>query len=114
MIGVDEGQFYPDLFEFCKKYSDMGKDVIVVGLQANSLREAFGQVMDIVPLCDKFKLLHAVCKRCGRGATFTHRKVASTDRFVIGGQDMYESACRRCFLDMLEEKDAELSIKKSE
>ena len=107
VIGIDEGQFYPDLYEFCNKYADLGKHIFVAGIQGDQYRREFGQMMKVIPICDKVKLLHAVCKRCGRAATFTHRKVASTAMFVVGGLDMYESGCRQCFLKMLEEKEEE-------
>ena len=105
VIGIDEGQFFPDLDEFCKKYADMGKEIFVSGIHTDQDRKPFGKMTTVIALCDKVILLQAVCKRCGRDAIFTHRKSTSTALFVVGGEDLYESACRQCFLKMYNEKE---------
>lgn len=39
MIGIDEAQFFDDLYDFCREAADMdGKTVIVAGLDGDYLR----------------------------------------------------------------------------
>lgn len=39
MIGIDEAQFFDDLYDFCRKAADCdGKTVIVAGLDGDYLR----------------------------------------------------------------------------
>lgn len=45
VVAIDEGQFFPDLEEFCCTAADEdGKQVIVAGLDGDFRRERFGQV----------------------------------------------------------------------
>ncbi|RLN97211.1 hypothetical protein BBJ28_00004587 [Nothophytophthora sp. Chile5] len=39
VIGIDEGQFYPDLVEFCQDAANMGKVVVVAALDATFERK---------------------------------------------------------------------------
>lgn len=39
MIGIDEAQFFEDLYDFCREAADLdGKTVVVAGLDGNYLR----------------------------------------------------------------------------
>ena len=64
VIGVDEGQFYPDVVEFCENASQFGKIVIVSALGGTYRREGFNSILDLVPKAEKIKQLHAICKLC--------------------------------------------------
>ena len=55
VIGVDEGQFYSDVVEFCEKASQFGKIVIVSALSGTYLREGFNSILDLVPKAEKIK-----------------------------------------------------------
>ncbi|CAL5328663.1 unnamed protein product [Camellia sinensis] len=67
VIGIDEAQFFDDLYDFCCKAADCdGKIVIVVGLDGDYLRRTFGSVLDIIPLADSITKLTARCELCGK------------------------------------------------
>ncbi|KAI7733385.1 hypothetical protein M8C21_033682 [Ambrosia artemisiifolia] len=100
VIGIDEAQFFDDLYEFCCKAADLdGKIVIVAGLDGDYLRRNFGPVLDIVPLADTVTKLTARCELCGKKAHFTFRKTNDTKTELIGGADMYMPVCRQHYVN---------------
>ncbi|KAG6957737.1 hypothetical protein JG687_00009798 [Phytophthora cactorum] len=83
VIGIDEGQFYPDLVEFCQDAATMGKVVVVAALDATFERKvgdvrvrAFDKVVELIPTAEKVIKLNAICSSCGQDAAFTRRLVA--------------------------------------
>ncbi|KAL8205327.1 hypothetical protein R6Q57_008878 [Mikania cordata] len=100
VIGIDEAQFFDDLYDFCcKAADDDGKTVIVAGLDGDSLRRNFGPVLDIVPLADTVTKLTARCELCGKRAHFTFRKTNETETELIGGADTYMPVCRQHYVN---------------
>ncbi|CAG7882216.1 unnamed protein product [Brassica rapa] len=100
VIGIDEAQFFGDLYEFCcKAADDDGKTVIVAGLDGDYLRRRFGGVLDIVPIADSVTKLTARCEVCGQKAFFTLRKTCDTKTELIGGADVYMPVCRKHYVN---------------
>ncbi|GMY36696.1 thymidine kinase a-like isoform X2 [Fagus crenata] len=99
VIGIDEAQFFEDLYDFCREAADHdGKTVIVSGLDGDYLRRSFGSVLDIIPLADSVTKLTARCELCGKRAFFTLRKTAETETELIGGADVYMPVCRQHYV----------------
>lgn len=99
VIGIDEAQFFEDLYDFCRKAADHdGKTVIVAGLDGDYLRRSFGSVLDIIPLADSVTKLTARCELCGKKAFFTLRKTQETQTEIIGGPDIYMPVCRQHYV----------------
>lgn len=99
VIGIDEAQFFGDLYDFCCKTADIdGKIVIVAGLDGDYLRKRFGSVLDIIPLADSVTKLTARCELCGKRAFFTLRKTDDTQTELIAGADVYMPVCRRHYV----------------
>lgn len=101
VIGIDEGQFFPDVVEFSDRWASRGKVVIVAALDATFERKPF-RTIELVPLAETVVKLNAVCMMCHRDASFTRRIGSETAVEVIGGADKYLSTCRRCFHAPLE------------
>ncbi|KAJ1428668.1 Thymidine kinase [Sesbania bispinosa] len=100
VIGIDEAQFFEDLYDFCREAADHdGKTVIVAGLDGNYLRRSFGSVLDIIPLADSVTKLTARCEICGKHALFTLRKTQETQVELIGGVDVYMPVCRQHYVN---------------
>lgn len=100
VIGIDEAQFFEDLYEFCCQAADEdGKTVIVAGLDGDYLRRSFGSVLDVIPLADTVTKLTARCELCGKKAFFTLRKTHDKEIELIGGMDMYMPVCRQHYID---------------
>ena len=102
-IAVDEGQFFPDLYESVITWvTGFGKTVLVASLDGDAYRRKFGQVLDLIPNADKVKKLTAFCDLCRenekrlRPAPFTGRFSDNTDATVVGGRDLYKAMCREC------------------
>ncbi|GAB4859355.1 hypothetical protein Ancab_010818 [Ancistrocladus abbreviatus] len=95
VIGIDEAQFFDDLYEFCFQAAEQdGKTVIVAGLDGDYMRRSFGSVLDIIPLADSVTKLTARCELCGKRAFFTLRKTEATETELIGGAEVYMPVCR--------------------
>ena len=102
VVIVDEAQFFRGLVPFVKHVVEkLGKQLYLVGLDGDSNREPFGELLECVPLADRIHKLTAFCKVCADGtpALFTKRLNGATDKQVIvGGKEMYAPVCRKCYL----------------
>ncbi|MBA0723925.1 hypothetical protein Golax_004466 [Gossypium laxum] len=100
VIGIDEAQFFEDLYDFCCEAADHdGKTVIVAGLDGDYLRRSFGSVLNIIPLANSVTKLTARCELCGKRAFFTLRKTNETETELIGGAEVYMPVCRQHYVD---------------
>ncbi|KMZ67824.1 Thymidine kinase [Zostera marina] len=100
VIGIDEAQFFEDLYEFCRDAADHhGKTVVVAGLDGDYLRRSFGSMLDIIPLADSVTKLSAHCRLCNKRAFFTLRKTKQTKTQIVGGADIYMPVCRKHYID---------------
>lgn len=97
IIGIDEGQFFPDVVSFCDKMANRGKVVIVAALDGTFQRKGFGDILNLVPLAENVIKLSAVCMTCNSDGHFTKRTTKDQSVEVIGGADMYQAVCRDCF-----------------
>mmetsp|Transcript_22998 Transcript_22998/g.17442 ORF Transcript_22998/g.17442 Transcript_22998/m.17442 type:complete len:157 (+) Transcript_22998:255-725(+) len=97
IIGVDEGQFFPDIVKFSEEAANSGKIVIISALDGTFQRTGFPSILELIPLAEKVKKLQAICKKCSQNASFTFRTVQSTEVKLIGGESMYIPLCRECF-----------------
>lgn len=97
VVGVDEGQFYPDLVECCERWAAEGRRVIVAALDGDFARRPFGRVCDLVPLCESVEKRRGVCMVCRRrDSAFTQRIGHSTALVEIGARESYRTVCRQC------------------
>lgn len=98
VILINEGQFFPDLEEFVKILLEKGKKIYVCGLDGDFERKKFGQILDLIPLCDKVTKLTSLCSICKNGTPgiFSKRITSETEQTVIGS-DNYIPVCRNCY-----------------
>ena len=96
VIAIDEAQFFPDLFVFCRKWAQR-KTLVVAGLDATAEAKPFGQVCELLAISEKVEKLSAICSNCNEDAAFTLKKTQNQQEIEIGGADLYEPACRTCF-----------------
>lgn len=99
-ILINEGQFFEDLVEWVKQImSHPGVRLIhICGLDGDFQQKKFGNVLDLVPLCDSITKLKGICKICKtpNKGIFTKRIVDGKETELIGGSDKYISVCRNC------------------
>ena len=99
-IVIDEAHFFPDLKEFVLTAVDKHeKYVACVGLDGDSNREPFGQILDLIPHCDYVTKLKATCSVCkSNDAIFTYRiKTDIAEQIHVGGVKDYNALCRYHF-----------------
>ena len=98
VILINEGQFFPDLEEFVKTLLKNDKKVYVCGLDGDFERKKFGQILDLIPLCDKVTKLTSLCSICKNGTVgiFSKRISTETEQTVVG-TDNYIPVCRNCY-----------------
>ncbi|XP_059088925.1 thymidine kinase, cytosolic-like [Tigriopus californicus] len=97
VIGIDEGQFFPDVVAFCEDMANCGLTVIVAALDGTFQRKGFSNILELVPLAEHVVKLTAVCMSCFGEGSYTKRISADTAVEVIGGAETYMAVCRKCF-----------------
>lgn len=97
ILGIDEGQFFEDIVEFCERMANAGKMVIVAALDGTFERKAFGKVLELIPLAESITKLDSVCVDCKHSASFTKRLCDSKETELIGGSEIYKPVCRGCY-----------------
>lgn len=97
-IFVDECQFLSkeqvDLLSDIVDNYDV--DVYCYGIKTDFSSSLFSGSKRLLEIADQHHELHHVCK-CGKPAILNARLVDSTDTVLIGGEDMYDSMCRKCY-----------------
>lgn len=107
VVIIEEAQFFTGLQEFVlqaveKEY----KIVYCVGLDGDTQRCSFGEILNLVPFCDSIEKRHAFCKQCDEPtpALFTARAADAphkTQQIEVGGANTYEPLCRRHYLERM-------------
>jgi len=104
VVGVDEAQFFDEsLVDVCQNLANMGKRVIIAGLDQDYLGRPFGPIPNLLAVAEYITKTHAICSICGNPANHTFRKTTDKDRIVVGTAEIYEARCRNCFISGNEE-----------
>jgi thymidine kinase len=102
VIGVDEAQFFDaKLVQVCNQLADLGKRVVVAGLDKDYLGNPFEPMPQLMAIAEYIEKTLAICMKCGNPANYTQRLVESSDRVLVGATGTYEARCRRCFEPVL-------------
>ena len=98
VILINEGQFFPDLYDVVVDMLTNKKRVYVCGLDGDFERKKFGQMLDLIPICDNVRKLTSLCSLCkdGTRAIFSMRLSSETAQTVVGS-DNYIPVCRNCY-----------------
>ena len=98
VVGIDEAQFFDkNIIDICNRLADMGKRVIVAGLDQDYLGRPFDPMPQLLAIAEYITKTLAICVRCGNPANRTQRLIESEERVIVGAADIYEARCRRCF-----------------
>jgi len=106
---LDEAQFLSreQVDQLARVVDLINIPVLCYGIRTDFLGELFPGSMRLLAIADKLKELKTVCS-CGRKATMTVRlddqgnPVASGSQVEIGGNDRYESKCRRDYFALFQ------------
>ena len=98
VILINEGQFFPDLYDFVSIMLKRNTKIYVCGLDGDFERKKFGQILDIIPLCDKVTKLTSLCSICKDGTLgiFSKRITVEKEQTVVGSSN-YIPVCRTCY-----------------
>jgi thymidine kinase len=98
VILINEGQFFEDLEEFVKKMLKNRKKIYVCGLDGDFQRKKFGNILDLIPICDKVTKLTSLCSLCKNGTPgiFSKRITCEKEQTIVGS-DNYIPVCRNCY-----------------
>lgn len=104
VVGIDEAQFFDDgLVEVANKLANQGKRVVIAGLDLDFKGRPFGPMPNLLATAEYVTKLHAICKRTGGPAHFSHRTVAGDQTFMLGETEAYEPVSRVVY-NMLNKK----------
>jgi len=102
VILINEGQFFKNLKPVVlDMVENHNKIVYICGLDGDFKREKFGDMLDLIPFCDRVTKLTSFCSNCrnGKKGLFSCRVSKETEQVVIGS-DNYKPLCRQCYLSM--------------
>ena len=100
VILINEGQFFCDILEHVEYWVEKCKKrVYVCGLDGDFKRSPIGNLLEMVPLCDKIDKLTSLCSNCkdGTRAIFSYRVTDEKEQIVIGSSN-YIPVCRKCYI----------------
>jgi len=95
-IFINEGQFFPDLYDVIKKLLFEYKKIIYIcGLDGDYKQEPFPncKLLELIPYSTSVEKLKANCSICKKKAPFTKRIANSNDIFLVGGSESYQPVC---------------------
>lgn len=102
VIAIDEAQFFEEeLVGLVGRLADVGKRVILAGLDLDFRGEPFGPMPGLLARAEVVEKLSAIC-RCGRAATRTQRLIHGAPAHfedpivMVGAAESYEPRCREC------------------
>ena len=99
VIFVDEGQFFDDLEEVCRRWVfTENKRVYVAGLHAYSSLEPFGQIHLLLAFAEDVIWLKTFCRFCNRQGSYARYigDEKKTGAFVeVGTEERWASVCIR-------------------
>jgi thymidine kinase len=104
IVFIDEVQFFdPDIWRAVNALAALGIDVVVAGLSTDYMGQPFETSARLAMIADRIEKLTAVCVKCGDDAVWTQMvldgaEVTDGERVQVGGSELYEPRCRRCFV----------------
>lgn len=103
-IGIDEGQFYPDLYDMVEKWLYMKKHIYISALNGDFMNKPFKPIADTLSLATNIVFLKAICMFCKSkdtkpvDAVYTVRTNKEKKIEVIGSNDIYKASCLDCMI----------------
>ncbi len=98
IIGIDEAQFFNGaLVEVVRRLANMGKRIIVAGLDMDYMGKPFAPMPEIMAIAEYVSKTNAICVVCGKLASHSFRTAKSDKQVSLGAENAYEARCRKCF-----------------
>lgn len=98
VVGIDEAQFFDEgIVEVANKLANLGKRVVVAGLDMDFRGRPFGPMPALMATAEYVTKVHAICVKTGNLAHYSHRKIKSEKLVELGEKDEYEPLSRAAF-----------------
>ncbi len=98
VVGIDEAQFFDHgIVHVCDDLANLGKRVIVAGLDLDYRGKPFGPMPFLLAVADSVLKTQAVCMKSGLPATRSQRLKQSDELVLLGHTDIYEARHRAYF-----------------
>jgi thymidine kinase len=98
-VFIDEAQFLTkaQVFQLSRVVDFLDIPVLCYGIRSDFNGEPFEGSMYLLTLADKLVEIKNICE-CKKKATMNTRIGNDKNKVLIGGNDLYISMCRRCFI----------------
>jgi len=98
IILINEGQFFPDLYEWTKyMVNHLHKNIYIAALDGDYQKVGFHNIQQTIPEADSITKLRNKCKECNHNwAIFTHRTCDNSSQ-ILPGTEHYIPLCRTCY-----------------
>lgn len=100
VVGIDEAQFFDEgIVEVANKLANNGIRVVIAGLDMDFLGRPFGAMPNLMATAEYVTKVHAICKRTGNLANYSHRISSGKDLVELGETESYEAVSRKVFVE---------------
>ncbi len=107
VVGIDEAQFFDEgIVEVANKLANNGIRVVIAGLDMDFLGRPFGAMPNLMATAEYVTKVHAICKRTGNLAHYSHRITAGKDLVELGETESYEAVSRKVFVEEVLKKNS--------
>jgi len=98
LVAIDEVQFFDNsIVSIISQLMIQQVEVVAAGLLKDSFHQDFGPMPDLLKIATQSEELFSICKVCKSTATHTYRINSTQDQVFIGGANMYEPRCKKCY-----------------
>src|SRR6056300_1837987 len=105
VVGIDEAQFFDDeIVQVCNDLANRGIRVIVAGLDMDFKGNPFGPMPALMDTAEYVTKVHAICKRTGNLANYSHRIANGESLVLLGENQEYEPLSRAAFHKAIQEE----------
>lgn len=100
VVGIDEAQFFDEgIVEVANKLANNGIRVVIAGLDMDFMGRPFGAMPNLMATAEYVTKVHAICKRTGNLANYSHRISSGKDLVELGETESYEAVSRKVFVE---------------
>jgi thymidine kinase len=97
-ILINEGQLFPDLYEFVmKQVYENKKYIYIAGLDGDYKRNPIGQIHQLISHADSILKLQGKCAICNKKPSIFTLRITDNKEQILIGTDQYKPVCRTCF-----------------
>ena len=105
VVGIDEAQFFDDeIVAVCNDLANKGVRVVVAGLDMDFKGNPFGPMPNLMATAEYVTKVHAICKRTGNLANYSHRIANGESLVLLGENQEYEPLSRAAFNKAIQEE----------